>query len=246
MDVVALGTSGSYAKYGEACSGYLFRSGTTNVLVDIGNGVLANLFRYLDPHELDAIVVTHLHADHVADLFPLGLYLRWNPRPGKDLLEVHAPEGSCALLESFQPWAGPGELSRVFRFVDLPAPFTAGPMSFRFVPTRHLIPTFALVCQEGDRRIGFSADTSWDEGLPAAFEGCDALLCEATYQGPKGIDRVHLSACEAGRMAARAKVPRLVLTHLWPESDPGTTMAEAAGEFAGTLERISAHGRIVV
>jgi ribonuclease BN (tRNA processing enzyme) len=243
VEVVALGTSGSYARFGQACSGYLFRSGGTNVLVDLGSGVLANLFRYVDPFRLDALVLTHLHADHVADLYPLRLYLRYNPGPRTAPLPVHAPAGALEALESVGPWSEPGELSEVFRFHDLPAPFEIGGMSFEFAPTRHVVPTFALVCRGAGRRIGFTADTSWDDSLPAFFQGCDVLLSEATYQG-EGIDRIHMCAREAGRLAARAAVGRLWLTHLWPELDPAQSLAEAAREYPGSIALLQVHDRV--
>jgi ribonuclease BN (tRNA processing enzyme) len=245
MELVALGTAGSFARHGQACSGYLFRAGGRSVLVDLGSGALANLFRHMDPRDLDAVVLTHLHADHVADLFPLRLYLRYGERPRPAPLPVFAPPGARDALESFGPWAEPGDLAEVFAFSDLPAPLTVGPMSFTFVRTRHLVPTFGLVCRAEGRTLGLTSDTSWDPELPARFAGCDVLLADATYLGAQGIDQVHMCAAEAGRFAAWAGAGTLVLTHLWPEVDPAAALAEAAREFAGPISVLAAHDVVV-
>jgi len=245
MEVVALGTSGSYARYGQACSGYLFRAGGRNVLVDLGSGVLANLFRYIDPIDLDAIILTHLHADHVSDLFPLRLYLRYGGRPMATRMPIHAPSGACDVLESFPVWSEPGEMSGVFQFTDLPGTFEVGPMSFSFVPTRHLVPTFGVRCVAEGRTVGFTSDTSWHADLPPLFAGCDVLLADATYLGPHGIDLVHMCAAEAGRLAAGAGVGQLYLTHLWPGLDADQAVREAGAEFNGPITMLSAHDVVV-
>lgn len=245
MEVVALGTSGSFARFGQACSGYLFRAGGHAVLVDLGSGVLANLFRYRHPVDLDAIVLTHLHADHVADLYPLRLVLRYGERKRSNPLPVHAPPGACDALEAFRPWAEPGDLSEVFSFHDLPEPLVVGPMSFHFVPTRHIVPTFGLVCRSEGRTLGLTSDTSWDPDLPGRFAGCDVLLADATYLGGQGIDCVHMSAAEAGRLGAQAGAGRLVLTHLWPEVDPDRALTEASQAFDGPVSVLSAHDVVV-
>lgn len=245
MEVVALGTSGTFARFGQACSGYLFRAGGRAVLVDLGSGVLANLYRYLHPSDLDAIVLTHLHADHVADLYPLRLVLRYGERRRPTPLPVHAPSGSCDALETFRPWAEPGDLSEVFSFHDLPDPLVVGPMSFSFVSTRHMVPTFGLVCRSEGRALGLTSDTSWDPELPKRFAGCDVLLVDASYLGGQGIDLVHMSALEAGRLGAQAGAGRLVLTHLWPEVDPDAAVAEAAQAFDGPISVLWAHDVVV-
>ena len=80
MELIVLGASAAYPRPGGACSGYLVRDSNTNLLVDCGTGILSNLFRWVDPAYLDAIVITHLHTDHFLDIYPLRYYLQYEKR----------------------------------------------------------------------------------------------------------------------------------------------------------------------
>jgi ribonuclease BN (tRNA processing enzyme) len=71
MRLTVLGRSPASPNPGEACAGYLVEGGGARLLVDIGPGVVSQLVRRHHPDELDAVVVSHMHADHVLDLVTL-------------------------------------------------------------------------------------------------------------------------------------------------------------------------------
>lgn len=249
MKVIALGTSGTYARYGRACSGYLIENDPTFVQVDLGTGVLANMFRHLDPFALTAIVLSHLHADHSLDIYPLRYYLQYNESEGKHPIPLYVPPGGRDALERCKPenredpfLDGVFVISEVDEGVEL-AP---GTLRFRFLRTNHVVPTLALVCEAEGKRVGYTADTSKDERLASFFAGCDVLICEAAYQGREGIGGLHLTAYEAGELGAAAGVGRLYITHIWPELDPSRSVAEASDAFGGPVEVLREHDIIEV
>lgn len=249
MKVIALGTSGTYPRYGRACSGYLFESDPTFVQVDLGTGALANMFRHLDPFALSAVILTHMHADHMLDIYPLRYYLLYNEREAKRPLAVFMPPGGRDVLDRCAPENRETPFfDGVFAFEELDEgrAVTIGSLRFVFRRTNHVVPTFALVCEFEGRKVGYTSDTSRDSTLADFFRGCDALICEAAYQGKEGKQGLHLSAFEAGELAAAAGVERLYLTHIWPELDPNRSRTEAADAFSGHIELLREHDIIEI
>lgn len=243
MKVIVLGTSGTYPRYGKACSGYLIEDDPTFVLSDLGTGALSNLFRHLDPFSLTSIILTHLHTDHSLDIYPLRYYLQYNNYGAKKRLPLYLPEGGKEVLQAFNPGKeNEGYLENVFEFKKIGEQCTIGSLRFNFMKARHVVPTYSFVCESSQgRRFGYTSDTSWDDGLVEFFKGCTVLVCEAAYQGEEGRDYLHMTALEAGRFAALAGVERLYLTHLWPELDPKKSLEDARKEFGGQVEILKEH-----
>lgn len=242
MNIVALGTSGTYPRYNQACSGYLFENDPTFVQVDLGTGSLANLFRHMDPARLTGIILTHLHADHTLDIYPLRYYLQFNHRDSLARIPVYLPEGGSDVLHAFNPGKDDGRfLETVFEFRPIGDSICLGSMRFYFRRTNHIVPTYALVCEVEGKRAGYTSDTSYDEDLIGFFEGCEVLICEAAYQGEKGKPGLHMTAREAGLFAARAGVKRLFLTHIWPEFDPHISLRDARDTFGGEVHLLKEH-----
>lgn len=243
MNVIALGTAGTYPRFGRACSGYLFADDPTFVQVDLGTGTLANLFRYLAPEKLTAIVITHLHADHVLDIYPLRYYLQYNHREVSDSIKVYAPQNASAVLHGFNPGKENNEfLTSVFEFKTIEEKLTIGSLSFSFKKTKHVVPTYAVLCENCEgKKVGYTSDTSYSEELVEFFKNCDVLICEAAYQGKEGIENLHMSAYEAGLFASEADVKKLYLTHIWPELDPSVSKKEAEDGFGSEVIILKEH-----
>ncbi len=101
MRLTVLGKSPSWQDAGGACSGYLLEDETTTVLIDAGNGVFSKLREQIDYVDVDAVVISHLHADHFLDLIPYAYALSYAPRqqpvpvppwPGTDEPRPPAPD----------------------------------------------------------------------------------------------------------------------------------------------------------
>src|SRR6188472_3747791 len=80
MRLTVLGKSPSWQDADGACSGYLIEEDGTTVLLDCGNGVFSKLRRFRDYTKVDAVLITHLHADHFLDLVPFSYALTYAPR----------------------------------------------------------------------------------------------------------------------------------------------------------------------
>lgn len=238
FDVTVLGCSGTHPGPGRACSSYLFRAGDVQLLVDCGTGSTMNLQCHTSFTELDAILVTHEHADHCVDLIGTYYALRFHP-DGPRSIPLFAPAGVVERLSSLLPGEATFGFGDAFPLteVDLSDRFSVGPMEVELFPSLHPVPTVSVRVSCDGRVAAYSADSGGGEMLVDAARDADLFLCEASWQGdqdamPEGL---HLTAAEAGRIGTRAGVERLVLTHLWPQNDPDRSLEEARRTFLGPL-----------
>jgi ribonuclease BN (tRNA processing enzyme) len=250
--ITVLGKSPAWQDRGGACSGYLVRDGDFTLLLDCGNGVFSKLREVCDYVDVDAVLITHLHADHFLDLVPFSYALSYAPRqqpvavggwPGTDRPakpELHVPVGGREMLRRVVGCWGEEELIEhafVISEYDAPDQLTLGPLSIRFCEVPHFTRSFATEIRSSDgRRFTFSADTSPSSELVQFATGTDLLLIEATLPREErtGI-RGHLTPREAGEHAREAGAKRVVLTHFSDELDPDWIREEAAAGFGGTV-----------
>jgi ribonuclease BN (tRNA processing enzyme) len=237
MRVTVLGSAASYAGAGQACSGHLIESGETRLLFDCGHGVVANLSAAIDPLDLDGVFITHAHIDHFADIYALQALLRYAPHGPADPLPLYVPDGlletaGCVLSEN-----GRLELARAFEVhvVEDGSTVPLGDLTVGVAAVDHIDPTYALVAQDGDGRVCYTSDTGMTQAVVKAAMGCDLLLAEATLPERYADVAPHLTARQAGEVAREAGVDRLVLVHIWPTTDRGAALAEAAEAFGGEV-----------
>ena len=236
MELWVLGANGTYPTAGRPTAGYLLSHRDTRVWVDAGSGTYGALLNLMDPADLDAVVISHMHIDHCADVLPLYHYLRWGPgdRPPLPLL---LPEGAAERLDAFVDSGGGSHLREVFA-PHTPAPGESvdlGEMTFRFDASDHPVPTLQMRTSAEGRALAYSADTGTGSNLVELAAGANTLIAEATFQGEEKPAPHHLTASEAGAIARQAGVERLILTHLLPTLDPQQSIAEAAVEFGGDV-----------
>ncbi|MDI7250191.1 MAG: MBL fold metallo-hydrolase [Bacillota bacterium] len=223
MRLTVLGVCGGYPAPGRACSGYLVEAGPSAVLVDCGSGVMANLGRHADLRALEAVVLSHLHGDHMSDL----LVLRYAVQ------RALAEGGRTRPLPVYAPPLPEEEFERLRykqvldpRPIDPDEKLELGGLVFRFLAVPHTILTYAMAIEHGGRKLVYTADTSWFDPLVEFARDADLLLCEATLlEGQRSPG--HLTGREAGELALRAGARRALLTHLWPTVDWGKVLAEA-------------------
>lgn len=231
MELVVLGSSGSWPGPDRACSGYLVRTDTTHVVVDLGPGALSRLHHHLPAGGfagLDAVVVSHAHPDHWTDLAGLAVGLRYFV--GHDGLDLYA--GTDTLAAADQLLAG---LNPPFRPTTVTAgdQVVVGDITIGFAMTDHPVPTLAMRFDTPGATLAYTADTGPHWSLHELGAGIDVAVCEATFTDAtaSGVTG-HLTARQAGAMAASAGVGHLVLSHLAPGS-VATAAADEAGETFG-------------
>lgn len=233
MDLVVLGASGTYPAAHRPASGYVVRAAGVTILCDVGSGTFVRLVAEMDPVDLDAVVLSHLHPDHSSDLFALLYHLRYGWRRRPTPLDVYAPPGAAARFACFLD-AGPDHaLHEVLRFIAVEPPTTASVsgVSLDFAAARHSQPALLTRVRAEGRTLVYTGDTGPSPRLVEFAAGADVLLCDASLSDDEATSEDHLTASQAGRLAAEAGVGRLILTHLRPTLVPARAVASAAVAF---------------
>ena len=244
MRLTVLGRSPASPNPGEACAGYLVEGGGGRVLLDIGPGVVAQLLRHHHPDELDAVVVSHMHADHMLDLVTLRYVYPWRARPKEQRLRVIMPPGSAdQLLDLAKGVGNARHFEDTFRVGehDGRSPAQLGGLTLTPIETVHYIPCWGFRVEADGRRLGYTADTGPTDRVADIGDGADLLLSEATLrsldedaQPPER--RGHLTPAEAGAYARDAGAKRLLLTHLPINGDGSWATTAAADAFGAGVE----------
>jgi ribonuclease BN (tRNA processing enzyme) len=246
--MTVLGKSPAMPDANGANSGYLIRHAGFTLLLECGSGVFGKLRAVCDPTEVDAVLITHLHADHVLDLFTFSHALTYDHRGDSRRPALWAPpksERAFATLGAI--FDVEQQISSAFALTeyDPDRALTVGPFSVSFREVPHYVPAWAcdLSSDEG-RRLTFGADCGPNDAIVDLARGADLLMLEAT-EGPGphigGAFRGHLTATEAGELARRAGPDRLLLTHYSDELD--AEQVRAAGEAAfGRPVELAAEG----
>ena len=244
MQLTVLGRSPASPNPGEACAGYLVAGSGARVVVDIGPGVVAQLVTRHHPDELDAVVVSHMHADHMLDLVTLRYVYPWRSRPADQRLRVVLPPGSAdQMLDLAKGVGNARHFEDCFRLSehDGQSALTFGALSMQPIETQHFVRCWGFRVEANGRRLAYTADTGPCDALADLADSADLLLSEATLRSldedavapePRG----HLLPAEAGTAARDGGSRRLMLTHL-PVDGEGAWAREAAAEaFGSTVE----------
>jgi ribonuclease BN (tRNA processing enzyme) len=234
MRISVLGGCGAWPAAGQACSGYLIEHDGFRLLVDPGYAVLPRLLGQLAADDVDAVLVSHGHPDHCADLHPL-LRARAFGAARPSALPVYALPGA---LDRVLALDGPGLLSHV-RVTDLTPGRRRdiGPFQLDTWPLPHFVPNLGLRLTAGGRVLAYTGDTGPSPDVAELARGADLFLAEATFpEEVTGNDPRYLStARQAGQYAAAAGAGRLLLTHLWPGTSPEAALAAAGSSFGGEI-----------
>lgn len=238
MDLVVLGAHGTWPNPGGATSGFLVRHDGFSLWMDLGTGTLANLQRHAGLFDVGAVLVSHSHPDHVTDLYAYLFARIFSPEPPPRIPLLVAPR----VVERFKPL-----LSDETAEIRLPEAFDVdevrpgeerrlGPFTVRTAPMRHTVPTIGVRVEAGGRAVAYTADTGPADEAVELARGADLLVAEASWQEDgQARPPIHLTAREAGEIAARAGAARLVLSHLRPYLDWNRSLEEAAGAFDGEV-----------
>ena len=240
MQITVLGKSPSFQDAGGACSGYLVEDEGVRVLLDCGSGVFAKLRERRDHLTVDAVVLSHLHADHFLDLVPFAYALTYGPRRPPGRPRLHAPAGA---RETFRrvvgAWGNEDLIEAAFEIVEYSDAdqLELGPLAVDFQAVPHFVPTWAIRVRAAGATFVFGADCAPNPELAGFATGADLLFLEATItapepEGPRG----HLTPAEAGELARRARARRLALVHISDELDLDAARRSAEASFGGPVE----------
>ena len=239
LTVTVVGCSGTIPGPDSAASCYLIRFDDFALVLDLGSGSLGPLQRYIGLHEVDAVLVSHLHPDHSADLGPYYVARRYSPGAPSSRLPIYGPAQTVDHLARGYPGNRPvAEFLELFELFPLATgAVQIGPLAVTCVRTEHPVECWASRIEVAGRSLVYTADTGSSTAVTALARGAHLLLAEASFtsdgERPPGL---HLRASEAGEMARSARVGKLIVTHIPPWNDPAQALAEAAEAFGGPTE----------
>ena len=243
MRLTIVGCSGSFPGPATTSSCYLVQADGFGLVIDLGNGSLGQLQRYCGLDGIDAVLLSHLHADHCMDLLPLYVARTYDPAGRHPRLPVHAPSGAAAHLTQAYGRSDPPGLDACFDFVEWTAgTHEIGPFSVTVARVAHPVDTWGMRIEHDGSSITYSADTGPCDELVELSRGTDLALFESSFEAGRddaAPRNLHMTGGQAGQQAEAAGASRLLLTHLPPWNDPQVSLDAGRSSFSGPVEVVT-------
>lgn len=235
MKLTVLGNNGPYPKAGGACSGFLLDSGETKVVLDFGNGVLSRLQQYINIEEISAIILSHLHSDHISDIMILRYAADIMIMKGQmeKPIKVYAPGEPVEEYNRLKY----KEALEIIK-IDPEEKLFIGDLKISFKEMVHGYKNYAICIEKDLKKFVYSGDTCLNDRIVDFARNADLFICEAGLleRDDKCIRAMHLTAKEAAQIAKEAGVKRLLLTHFLPGIKSQLYINEATSEYDGIME----------
>lgn len=241
MKLTIVGCSGSYPGPDSPASCYLVEADDSErswrILLDLGNGALGALQRYVDPLAVDAVLLSHLHADHCIDMASYYVLRKYHPRGAQPRIPVWGPKGTARrLARAYDLPKRPG-MRQEFEFHRYRGLLRIGPFAITPVLVDHPVEAFGFRIEADGSVLAYTGDTGPTDALLDLADGVDLLLAEASFRSQdENPPHLHLSGADAGAAASDAGAQRLVLTHIPPWHDAAGILADAKGAYDGPIE----------
>lgn len=233
MNITVLGCWGAYPQAGEATSGYLLQTERAQILIDCGSGVLAQLFKHISIEQLDAVILSHYHHDHVADVGCLQYAALISTQLGKrnTPLPIYGHRQSDRFQALTYGTFTEGREIKQGQTLELSG------LKIDFQKTVHPEFNLAMKFEYDGKTLVYTGDTGNTEELIPFMKDSNLLICESSlYDGQQGEIIGHLTASEAGRLARQAQVQKLVLTHFPHYGKVTDLKIQAAQQYGGPVE----------
>ncbi|WP_335870118.1 MBL fold metallo-hydrolase [Bacillus sp. 2205SS5-2] len=234
MKLSIIGQWGGFPAKNGASSGYLLQHKGFNMLLDCGSGVLSKLQNIIKPEELSAVIISHYHPDHIADIGVLQHALLISHHLGNQVktLPIYAHNENDSGFASLTY----KKLSKGIAYFET-QPLIVGPFTISFIRTNHPVPCFAMNISDGEHNLIYTADSAYMASFVSFSRDADILLCECNfYKGMNGKSAGHMTSEEAGMLAKKANVKQLILTHLPHFGDHHQLQYEAKEQFNGPIQ----------
>ncbi|MBT2640656.1 MBL fold metallo-hydrolase [Bacillus sp. ISL-41] len=233
MKLTIVGFWGGYPKVNEASTGYLLEHEGFKLMIDFGSGVLARLQNFVQPEELDALVLSHYHPDHIADIGVLQHARLIQGFLGKKSQQLpifgHTQDKQEFAKLTYK------NITKGIAY-DPAKKLNIGPFTISFLSAIHPVPCYAMRIEAGGKSLVYTADTSFKEDFIPFAQGTDLLLSECNFYGNQdGKGAGHMNSYDNGKLAAEADVKQLVLTHLPHYGEIDQLVSEASTVFNGPV-----------
>jgi len=227
IKLTVLGNKGGYPGMYEACSGYLVETEKTKILLDCGSGIYQRLIQRIDLKELDAVVLSHLHSDHISDMLVMRYALQLKKLPKLKVLMPEKPEAEAFILKNTEQFD--------IEIIKENEKYKIGDVIIDFTKVKHSVVSFATRIKTAKNVIVYTGDTEYTPVIGQFAKWCDLLVCDAAFNEEtyfKGAP--HASAKQAALMAKEAEAAKLLLTHFTPDTELDNHLMDAKGEFKYT------------
>jgi ribonuclease BN (tRNA processing enzyme) len=251
VELTVVGCSGSVSGPDSPASCYLlqapYEGRTFSMVLDLGPGAFGALYRHVDPSQVDAITLSHLHPDHCFDVCAFYVAAKYSPTAPWPRRPVFGPHGTAERLAraydvSPTDGASTGSASQIldhFDYRDWQPWQQIGPFDVHTAPVDHPVAAYGMRVEErtGTRSsVVFSGDTGPCQALTELASGANLLLAESAFMDlPGNPSGLHMSGRDAAQCGADAGVGAVVLTHIPPWHDRSAVQSEARPHFNGPL-----------
>ncbi|TFJ93549.1 MBL fold metallo-hydrolase [Lentibacillus salicampi] len=233
MKLTIIGFWGGYPAPDGATSAYLLEKDDFTLLIDIGSGSLSKLQSNKHVMDLDAVILSHYHHDHVADIGVLQYawlvqsYIQEN----SEVLPIY---GHTEDLDGFNALTHKNTEGIAY---DPAAALEVGPFSITFLKTVHPVPCFGMRITDGETTIVYTADTAFKEEWYDFAKDADLLITDCNfYEDQDASAAGHMTSQEGAMVAEEANVNELILSHLPQYRDNNDLVKEAGRYFSGKVQ----------
>lgn len=231
MKVTIIGHWGGFPKAGEATSGYLIEHDDYRLLLECGSGVISSVQKVMDVGNLNSVLISHYHYDHCCDIGPLQYARQIKTLLGEinEPLPIYAPEGEFFKLLKWDTYTY-GES------FDEDSVLSLGPFEISFLKNNHPVLSYSIKIRCNSKTLSFTSDTSYFDGLADFFRDSDVLIAECSfYAHMDGTQAGHLNSSQAGMLAEKANVKKLILTHLPHFGNIDDLVSQAREQYKGEI-----------
>lgn len=247
VKLTVIGCSGSFPGRESTASCYLveapFEGRTFRLLLDLGSGSLGRLQDHIDLADIDAICLSHLHADHCFDMSGLYVYRKYHPTGCLPKIPVYGPAGTDWHLSNAYGTTQPNGMTLPFEFRASSdgLKVAIGPFAVDFQRVPHPVEAYATRLECDGKVLVYSGDTGPDPKLAELASGADVFLCEASFvESAQNPPNLHLTGAEAGEIAATAEVGQLLVTHIPPWTDRAEVESDLGSTYSGKYRLVRA------
>lgn len=244
MRLTVIGCSGSFPGPDSPASCYLiqapYEGRTFSIVLDLGPGALGALQRVIDPRDLDAVMLTHLHPDHCLDCTGLFVTRRYDPRGlPSGRLPVYGPAGTADRLAAAYEGIDEHGMTREFDFRRLMdgVPIHIGPFTVTPRLVNHPVEAYGFRVEHEGKVLAYSGDTDACDALRSLCADADLVLADSAFvEGRDTARGIHMTGRQCAQAALDAGARRLLLTHIPAWNDPEVCRADAAAVWPGEVE----------
>ncbi|SFA81815.1 Ribonuclease BN, tRNA processing enzyme [Lentibacillus halodurans] len=233
MKLTIIGCWGGYPAPGGATSAYMLEQDDFTLLIDAGSGSLSKLQSMKHVMNLDAVILSHYHNDHIADIGVLqyAWLVQSYMSDRKEVLPIYGHQEDQYGFKSLTHKHTEGVA------YDPAATLEVGPFSITFLKTVHPVPCYGMRITNGEDVIVYTADTAFKEAWYDFAKDADLLVTDCNfYADQDGSAAGHMTSKEGAMIADKANVDELILSHLPQYRDNNDLVKEAKAFYSGSIQ----------